>query len=158
MEKIIVGIAEGKIALENQILISYALGSCVGICLYDWKNHIAGMAHIILPGRNNSINQKNAYKFADDGLRALIDEMESRGAEHRKITAKIAGGARMFQTQGARWEIGEQNVKAVKDALNQEHIRVVAEDTGKNYGRTVTFYASDGRVEVTSMKHQMKIL
>lgn len=158
MEKIIVGIAEGKIARGDQMLISYALGSCVGICLYDWKNHIAGMAHIILPGRSNSVNQKNAYKFADDGVRTLIHEMESRGAQHSKIIAKISGGARMFQTQGVRWEIGEQNVRAVKETLLEEHVRIVAEDTGKNYGRTVTFYASDGRVEVSSMKHQMKIL
>lgn len=158
MDKIIVGIAEGKIALGDQALISYALGSCVGICLYDWKNHIAGMAHIILPCRKNSINQKNIYKFADEGLRALICEMESKGAERKKLTAKLVGGARMFQTQGSRWEIGEQNVRAVKAVLYEEHIRLVAEDTGKNYGRTVLFYASDGRVEVSAMKHQTKIL
>ena len=49
MDKIIVGIAEGKVARENQVLISYALGSCVGVCLYDPRERIAGMAHIILP-------------------------------------------------------------------------------------------------------------
>lgn len=51
MDKIIVGIAEGKIARGNQVLVSYALGSCVGVCLYDRQEHVAGMAHIILPGR-----------------------------------------------------------------------------------------------------------
>ena len=49
MDKIIVGIAEGKIAKGDQVLVSYALGSCVGVCLYDRQARIAGMAHVILP-------------------------------------------------------------------------------------------------------------
>ena len=60
MEKIVVGIAEGKTAIRGQALISYALGSCVGVCLYDTKNKIAAMAHVILPDRQHSVNRENA--------------------------------------------------------------------------------------------------
>ena len=158
MEKIVVGIAEGKTARNDQILISYALGSCVGICLYDRRNKIAGMAHIILPDREGSIRCQNPYKFAEDGVSALIDEMTAQGAVRRMITAKIAGGAKMFQTKSSRWEIGAQNVRAVKEALSRERISIVAEDTGRNYGRTVTFYAEDGRVQVSTVRHELKIL
>ena len=83
MEKIVVGISEGKTARPGQILISYALGSCVGICLYDVKNRIAGMAHIILPDRSYAVGQENGYKFATDGSRKLIEEMCRQGAHRR---------------------------------------------------------------------------
>ena len=75
MEKIIVGISEGKTARHGQLLVSYALGSCVGVCLYDVKIRIAGMAHLILPDRTYAVGQKNEYKFAADGTRKLLDEM-----------------------------------------------------------------------------------
>lgn len=91
MDKIIVGIAEGKVARENQVLISYALGSCVGICLYDRRERIAGMAHIILPERKYSIHWDNAYKFADEGVHELINQMREQGARPAGLIAKIAG-------------------------------------------------------------------
>lgn len=72
MESIVVGIAEGKTAVREQTLISYALGSCVGVCLYDRDRKIAGMAHVILPEKSAAVNRENPYKFGDDGVRRLI--------------------------------------------------------------------------------------
>lgn len=158
MEKIIVGISEGKTARPGQVLISYALGSCVGVCLYDVKNRIAGMAHIILPDRTYAVGQGNGYKFAADGSRKLIEEMCRQGAQRRYLTAKIAGGARMFSTAENEWDIGERNVRSVKQALSEERIHLAAEDTGKNYGRTITFSAEDGILEVRTVRHPVKRL
>ena len=75
MDKIMVGIAEGKIARKTQVLASYALGSCVAICLYDPKNKIAGMAHAILPRKEDAVDQGNPYKFAREGASELIRAM-----------------------------------------------------------------------------------
>ena len=150
MEKIIVGISEGKTARPGQLLVSYALGSCVGVCLYDVKIRIAGMAHIILPDRTYAVGQKNEYKFAADGTRKLLDEMCRQGAQRRYITAKIAGGAKMFGTA--------ENVIGVKQVLSEERIRLTAEDTGSNYGRTITFSAEDGIMEVSTVRHPVKRL
>ncbi|MCQ4636936.1 chemotaxis protein CheD [Anaerovorax odorimutans] len=158
MKQITVGLAEGKIAEENQFLISYALGSCVGVCLYDKERKIAGMAHIILPGKMESRDQTNPYKFADEGVKALIRDMKRHGAKESQLIAKIAGGAKMFSVPGWEWEIGERNIKAVKKALSERAIRIAAEDTGKNYGRTISFFADDGRLEVKSIKQQLRIL
>ena len=110
MEKIVVGIAEGKTAVEQQVLISYALGSCVGVCLYDKSRKIAGMVHVILPEKAVAVNRENPYKFGDEGVRRLVQEMERLGAEKKRLTAKIAGGAKMFETGRPEWEIGAQNV------------------------------------------------
>lgn len=158
MEKVVVGIGEGKIAGAGQMLISYALGSCVGVCLYDSHIKLAGMTHIILPERGKAVHTSNPYKFADEGIRALICEMEGQGAKKRRLTAKIAGGAKMFSTRGVLWEIGDVNVKAVKKALSQEKIPILAEDTGKNYGRTIQFYADSGRLEVSTVRHELVVL
>lgn len=158
MEKIVVGIADGKVAGCGQALVSYALGSCVGVCLYDRSSKTAGMVHIILPGKSYSVEHANPYKFADEGIRRLIWDMEKSGASRRLIIAKIAGGAKMFSTRGVQWEVGSANVAAVKAVLAKEHIPIVAEDTGKNYGRTIQFYADDGKLEVSTVKHKTVML
>ena len=158
MDKISVGIGEGKTAVNQQILISYALGSCVGVCMYDRDKKIAGMAHIVLPGKESAVSRENPYKFADEGVKELIREMERAGASRKRITAKIADGAKMFETASRQWEIGEQNVAAVKLALEKEGIRLVAENTGKNYGRTILFFAGDGKLEVRTVRQETVVL
>ena len=158
MEKIIVGIAEGKTAMCGQSLVSYALGSCVGVCLYDRERRIAGMAHIVLPEKGEAYRRDNAYEFADEAVFRLLEDMRHMGADPRHITAKIAGGARMFATVNRTWEIGDKNVAAVKKALQKAGIVLAAEDTGKDYGRTITFYADSGKMEIITVRHQNILL
>ena len=152
MDKITVGIAEGRIAFGGQMLVTYALGSCVGICLYDSKIKIAGLAHIVLPDENSATVKSNPYKFAKSGIPALIMEMQKHGADKKRMTAKIAGGAKMFHTGGLEWDIGEKNTVAVRQTLRMAGIRIVAEDTGANYGRTLEFCADDGTVQVKTVR------
>lgn len=153
MDKLVVGIAEGKVACADQLLVSYALGSCVGICLYDARSKIAGMAHIILPEARYAARKDNPYKFAPEGIRALLEEMKSYGAVYGSITAKIAGGARMFGGNGSRWPVGDWNVEAVERVLEERGIPLLARDTGGTYGRTILFYAEDGRLEINTVRH-----
>lgn len=153
MEKIVVGIADGKIARIGQALVSYALGSCVGVCLYDKENKIAAMAHIILPDKCQAVNKGNVYKFAVEGTRELIEEICRQGANRRNLVAKLAGGAKMFNGAEAGWDIGYLNVENVKKTLKEEHIRIIAEDTGGGHGRTITFRGDDGILEVSTVRH-----
>lgn len=158
MDNIIVGIAEGKTAVPGQMLTSYALGSCVGVCLYDREHRIAGLVHVILPEKSAAVNRENPYKFGDEGVRRLIQEMEQLGAVKERLTAKIAGGAKMFMAGRPEWEIGALNVASVKKTLAEEGISLIAEDTGKDYGRTVCFFAGDGRLEVRTVRHETIVL
>lgn len=155
---VVVGIAQGSVVSRPDRLITYALGSCVGVCLYDDVHHIAGMAHIMLPEASASAMQFNPYKFADMGCRRLIKEMERSGANRSCITAKLAGGAGMFRQYEKSESIGERNVRAVKAVLAELSIKVVAEDTGKDYGRTITFDSSDGNLEIKSMNSVILII
>lgn len=158
MDKVIVGIAEGKTAKADQVLVSYALGSCVGICLYDAQQKLAGMAHIILPEDKIHRNYDNPYKYAKTGVPSLIQAMVKAGANRARLTAKIAGGANMFQGIAGTWEIGRQNIRAVKTALEEAEIPLVAEDTGRDYGRTIAFSGVDGTLEIRTVKHTTKMI
>ena len=74
-----VGIGDACIIKMPDVLVTYALGSCVGVCLYDFRNHIAGMVHILLPSRHD-IQNSNEYKFADSGISKLLEQMLQQGA------------------------------------------------------------------------------
>lgn len=149
-----VGIADLNVVRAPDILVTFALGSCVGICLYDPAIKIAGLSHIMLPSStqlSNIVNQP--YKFADTAIVALIKKMEGMGANRMRLKAKIAGGAQMFAAMSttAIANIGDRNVAAVKQTLGQLRIPILAEDTGKNYGRTQYFNASDGVMLIKSV-------
>ena len=131
MNKIIVGISDQKLCKSPDVLVTYALGSCVGICMIDKALGIAGLAHIMLPDSSAIPNDHNKFKFADTGIKLLYDSMIKSGAAASRITAKIAGGANMFATTSPAMSI-------------------IASDTGLNYGRTVSFNAADGSLEIMS--------
>ena len=97
--KITIGIADMKMAKGQDTLITYALGSCIGICLYDPLLKLGALIHIMLP-LNMETGRKNTMKYADTGIRETIKMMEAKGASRARMTAKIAGGAKMFEISG----------------------------------------------------------
>lgn len=157
---IIVGMADLNIVKEPGSLVTYGLGSCVGICLYDPMTKIAGMAHIMLPDSTKISGKANEAKFADTGIAKLIRTMIVSGAKTSGLKAKIAGGAQMFgiDSSNPAMRIGDRNVEAVKLILKKLNIPIVANDTGKNYGRTIEFFNEDGRVVVKSIGHGTYVL
>lgn len=152
MSNIIVGISDQKVCRAPDTLTTYALGSCVGICLLDKETGVAGLAHIMLPDSSimNNGASFNIFKFADTGIVNLYNEMLHLGARKGKITAKIAGGATMFTISGNKFNIGERNVSAVRMHLSKLNISVIAQDTGLNYGRTIIFDSASGDLQVKS--------
>lgn len=151
-----VGIADLNVVDGTDVLVTYALGSCVGICLYDSVLHLAGLAHIMLPASQDMCSdaRQNLYKFADTGIQSLIQQMQRRGGVPSRFKAKIAGGAQMFAaiSTSSIANIGARNVAAVKKELMQHHIPILAEDTGADYGRTLYFNAADGIMRIKSVK------
>lgn len=150
-----VGIADLNVVKSPDILVTYALGSCVGICLYDGATKVAGLAHIMLPDSKQLANISNQpYKFADTGVVELVKKMMQQGAAPSRMKAKIAGGAQMFaaMSTSAIANIGDRNVVAVKEALAKMRIPIIAEDTGSNFGRTLYFSGEDGMMRIKSAK------
>lgn len=160
MSSIIINISDMAVSKGTDVLVTYALGSCVGICLYDAKSHVGGLSHILLP-QNREKNGGSVMKYADTAIPELIRKLGMAGANTKMLTAKIAGGAQMFkttQTNTTVGQIGKNNVIAVKAALAKAGIRIIAEDTGLDYGRSVFFDLSTGEVKIKSAFGQIKML
>lgn len=141
-----VGMADLNICHSPDAITTLGLGSCVGVVLYDEGRKIAGMVHVMLPDSTKVRQNQNKAKFADTGIDLLIEMLQKEGAVKSALTAKIAGGAQMFafNSNNDMLRVGERNVEAVKTKLNSIGIRILAEDTGLNYGRTVEFYPETG--------------
>ena len=152
--KITVGIADMKMAKDSGMLITYALGSCIGICLYDQRIRLASLVHIMLP-LNLEPGRKNTMKYADTGIRETLKMMEAKGASRSRITAKIAGGAKMFEVSGGSLgNIGQRNIESVHTILRQEGIRLLAEDVGGTVARTLLFDVASGQGCIRSYGRQ----
>lgn len=150
-QKAVVGIADMKMQQREGELITYALGSCIGICLYDPGSKVAALVHIMLP-LNMETGRKNSMKYADTGIRETLKAMEARGALRSRITAKIAGGAKMFEVtgSGSLGNIGQRNIESVHLTLRREGVRLLAEDTGGTTARTLSFDAATGTGRIRS--------
>lgn len=160
-EMIKVGMADLKICKFPDKLTTLGLGSCVGIALYDPVTKVSGLAHIMLPDSTQIRNNSNIAKFADTGIVELIRQMTNAGAVKSRLTAKIAGGAQMFAVKTGDSDImrvGERNVEAVKKVLAKENIKIIAQDTGANYGRTVELDSSNGEYLIKSVGKPIKVI
>ena len=145
-ELIKVGMADLKAGKSPDSIISYGLGSCVGIALYDPQTKVGGLAHIMLPDSTQARATDNTAKFADTALPVLLDQVLALGGSRNRLTAKIAGESQMFSFAQATdvMRIGDRNAEAVKAVLKSLSIRLVAEDVGGNYGRTVELLLDSG--------------
>jgi chemotaxis protein CheD len=156
---LVVGISDYKFARNPNVFVTYALGSCVGICLYDKQLKIGGLSHIMLPESSMfSKNDINRMKFADTAIFDLVQDLVKLGADRRRLTAKIAGGAQMFEVQQGSLvgTIGDRNIVSVKNTLHSLKIPIIAEDTGLNYGRTVYFDLDTGIMKVQSLSRSIR--
>lgn len=155
-----VGMADLNICHSPDAITTLGLGSCVGVVLYDEGRKIAGMVHVMLPDSTKVRQNQNKAKFADTGIDLLIEMLQKEGAVKSALTAKIAGGAQMFafNSNNDMLRVGERNVEAVKTKLNSIGIRILAEDTGLNYGRTVEFYPETGDFVIKAVGKPVKTI
>ncbi len=113
----------------------------------------------MLPDSTEIRNNSNRPKFADTGIEDLVTEIVKKGANRFRLVAKIAGGAQMFaiNASNATMRVGERNVQASKKKLSELKIPILAEDTGKTYGRTV-FYPKSGDFIIRAIGMPEKVI
>lgn len=148
-----VGMADLNICCSPDAITTLGLGSCVGAVIFDPAHKIAGLAHVMLPDSTAIRNNINIAKFADTGLEELYRRMMAAGASRTGLKAKIAGGAQMFafNSDNDMLRIGDRNVEAVKKKLAQLGIPIIAQDTGKSFGRTIEFYPETGELLIRAV-------
>ncbi len=145
------GLAEYRIGKAPERLMTMALGSCLGIILYDGKIRLGAMAHVMHPRRDSVKNNRNMAKFVDTAIALMLGKMVREGANLKGTVAKLFGGAEMFgDVKGCRGviQIGSANVKAARAELNALRIPIVSECVGGNRGRTIVLDTTDGSVLV----------
>jgi len=147
---VIVGVGEIACAFEPDVLITQALGSCVGVALWDPRVHVGGLAHVMLPTALGSDQSGRRHRFADIAVPALVERMVDLGAGRRRIVAKLAGGASMFRGESGTDTIGDRNVAAVRDQLERAGVPVSAADTGGSHARTIELSPGTGILLIRS--------
>lgn len=138
-----------KILQGDGEIITYALGSCIGICLWDPQIKLGALIHIMLP-LNMEPGRKNPMKYADTGIKDTLAQLLAKGARKDRLVAKIAGGAKMFEVAGNSnlGNIGARNIESVKLNLRKEGIKILAENVGGSVARTLSFFPSTGVGEI----------
>jgi chemotaxis protein CheD len=152
-------IATGELAVGEhpQILVTPALGSCVGITLWDAFARRGGMAHVMLPTPSDTRVEGLVDRFASIAIPKLVS-LVANGASGSRLVAKIAGGATMFGGDDSAASIGSRNVTEVKRQLALLRIPLVAEDTGGAHARTIELHLDTGLVVVRSYRYGIKDL
>lgn len=153
-----VGIGELVVAEAPKRLLTPALGSCVGVALYDAFNRRGALAHIMLPTPSTESTDGLSGRFASYALPELIRLLADAGSPRRRLKAKIAGGAAMFRGDASVAGIGGRNVDEVKRQLSLMNIPLVAEDTGEAHARTVELVLATGDFLVKSYQFGLRRL
>ena len=150
----IIAVAIGQwVVASAPTKIRTLLGSCVGLVLYDRVARLGGLAHIVLPEARGAVDHPG--KYADTAIPTLVADFDRRlGSKGRpRLTAKLVGGANMFQLDLATREssalnIGQRNQEAIEQILNKLTIPVIARDVGGTTGRRLTLDTSSGIVTI----------
>ena len=147
-----VGIGDMKFTRGDSRIITYALGSCIGITFYDPFLKLGALLHIMLPSRSD-LNDPKVFKYADSGIHETIRKLTAFGMMKNRTIVKSAGGAKMFEMKGSSdfGNIGQRNAAMVKKILMEEKLRIVAEDTGGAYARTMLLDVSNGDVIIRTV-------
>ncbi len=150
MSRIVVGVSDLKVSGRvEDVLITYALGSCIGVAVYDPIVKVGGLLHFMLP--DSTIDLKKARKipemFADTGIPLLFKSCYKLGAKKKRMIVKVAGGANILDNKNY-FRIGKKNITALRKIFWKNNVLMDGEDVGGDYNRTVHFHISTGKVVI----------
>jgi chemotaxis protein CheD len=150
--RIVIDISDAKVSRDPaDVLVTYSLGSCIGVCLYDPSTHAGGMLHYQLPSSRMDTDRarQKPFMFADTGMKLLLDKLLSMGVNKKRMQVKLAGGANMA-TGPQGFDIGKRNYLAIRKILWSHGMFIDAEDVGGNAARNLYLDLADGTATVRS--------
>jgi chemotaxis protein CheD len=148
MKSLIVGISDCKVSNDlDSTLVTYALGSCIAVVLYDPATKVGGLLHYMLPesALDAQKAQQNPFMFADTGIRALLQAVTASGALPKRMVVRLAGGAAVLDTEGV-FQIGKRNYLAARKILWKAGVLISAEAVGGDVSRTIRLDLATGRM------------
>lgn len=150
--KIVVGVSDMSVSNDPESsIITYSLGSCIGVAIHDPVAKVGGVLHFMLPESklDSKKAEKNPFMFCDTGIPSLFKAAYKLGAKKQRMKVVIAGGSQVLDQEGF-FNIGKRNTAATKKMFWRNNVLIDHEDTGGNCNRTV-------KLEINSGKVQMKI-
>jgi chemotaxis protein CheD len=160
MSDIVVGISDVRVSNNmNDVLVTYALGSCIGVAIYDPVAKIGGLLHFMLPESSLDIKKasENPAMFADTGIPLLFKSCYKFGADKKRMKVKVAGGASILDDSNF-FRIGQKNITAMKKLFWKNNVLIEAEDIGSNHNRTMHVHLSTGKVFVKTAHNGIREL
>ncbi|MFH1913478.1 MAG: chemotaxis protein CheD [Pseudomonadota bacterium] len=148
----IVTISDMKLSTAvEDVVVTYSLGSCLGVTVYDPKAGVGGMVHCLLPhaGAAREKARANPFMFVNTGVAMMVRRLMDRGAEKRRLVFKAAGGANMRGDN--LFNTGARNFEALGKLLERNSVTLAASDVGGTVPRTMFLYLDTGRVVVRSL-------
>ena len=149
---VVVQVSDARISKDTgTTLVTYSLGSCIAVTLYDPACKIGGMIHYQLPDSDMDEDRakRDPFMFADTGLHVLINKMVEMGANKKRMTVKAAGGAAMA-TGPKGFDIGKRNFLSLRKVLWQYGIMMNSHDVGGSNPRNMYLDIETGTVSVKS--------
>jgi chemotaxis protein CheD len=149
--KHVIMVSDMKLGRQSDVLVTHALGSCLGLMVYDPVLAIGGLLHAMLP--MSSINPQkaaaNPFMFVDTGVPAMFQALYEQGAQKGRLVVKAAGCASPLG-KNEMFKIGQRNYTLLKKLLWKNNVLIESEDVGGNNSRTVYFDISSGRITISS--------
>jgi chemotaxis protein CheD len=136
---------------DAAVLAAYALGSCIGVAVWDPTSRIGGMMHVMLPSSQTggSSGWARPAMFADTAVPLLVGRLVQLGCAKENLVVKIAGGGQLL-AESKQLAIGSRNVVAVRAAFAAQQLEVTGEDVGGTKSRSLKMHVGTGRVVVCS--------
>ena len=155
----VITIAEMHVTSDiNELLITYSLGSCIGVVAYDPIARVGGMIHCLLPTSRSNPEKasENPAMYTDTGMMALFNQLLQHGARKENLQIKVAGGAAPLD-MGEQFRIGERNFAVLRKFLWKNKIFLSGQDVGGKKPRTLSLDMSCGRTTVKSQGLETEI-
>jgi len=159
VERIVVGMADCRIGVNPEsVLVTYALGSCIGLTMYDPVTGVGGLLHFMLPdsGLDPARSRQNPHMFADTGIAWLLEKLAANGASKRRLIACAAGAAQILDDKGV-FEIGKRNYLATRRILWKHGMLLQREAIGGVEFRTISLEIGTGRLLLQESGQQREL-
>jgi chemotaxis protein CheD len=145
--KSIVGVSDMKMSNQpGDVIVTHALGSCIGIAIHDPQAHVGGIIHYMLPLSkvDEAKARDNPYMFGDTGIPEFFKAAYALGASKEHLRVVMAGGAQVFEQQDY-FDIGKRNIVIARKAFWKNNVMIAAENVGGHLPRTLYLEIDSGK-------------
>lgn len=158
MKLVVVNISDMKISTQpEEVIVTYSLGSCLGVTAYDPKLRIGAMVHCLLPTSTSARHKarENPFMFVNTGVALMVRQLMDKGAQKSRLIFKAAGGANMRNDN--LFNTGLRNFEALEKLFLRNDVKLSAQEVGGTVPRTLFLHLDTGKVMVRSLGEEMEL-